>query len=239
MNITKKGWQKNAAIVMVLLALVGYFILFFQRGTCLYGGFKRKISNEKGFEYHYKYLGSKVDIVVDNTTNQDREISVKYILDGKYENEYKVMGDDLKKVNLGEEVKVFSNYKLLFSGVVHEYGNKPIAVNSQTGGEKLPLFYPMDMSSYGSNVDVRLVITTALGYDVTFRGSFIFLFIGLVLIGLGYLWYRYPSTNFRGTMIPIYVKNPEPTEAYFKAQKISSIIVCVIGIVLMILALFL
>jgi len=86
-------------------------------------------------------------------------------------------------------------------------------------------------------VPLKNIAEFALSEKDTIRGEFGYLIYAIIMFALTWIDYKYPLFFFKLRHWPE-VEDPKPSEFYLMMQKISYVVVPVIGIILMIAAIY-
>lgn len=221
---------------VIILLLIFYFKVFFQKGAYFDDTFLKKetISSESHYVGKNKY--GDIHITVKGIKDVHKNAEVTYRLPNNINKTYIINYKDEKDWLAGIE-SITSNDIIMVS--LGEYKNSRwlLADNNGKVIHDINLFF-RDFNPYENKYNISLNNVANFGsYESdTIRGEFGLLFMAVILFAITIIDIKYPLIFFKLEHF-LSVKNPEPSDLYLAMQKISWVLFPIIGAVLMLLAL--
>jgi len=225
------------AIVIVLL--IFYFKAFFTEGAYFNDTFL--VKSVVGAERHYigKSRQGGIHITVKGLEDTHESMEVIYRLPGNVNRQYTVMLNHENKWFPSIEKIIDKDGNIIFEGeyrkgqhyLVDKYG-KPLFSFDNIVLSDVGIAYD---ESY--KVPLKNIAEFAFSEKDTIRGEFRYLLYALFLFLVTWIDYKYPLFFFK-LKYWIDVEDPKPSEFYLMMQRISYVVVPMIGIILMIAAIY-
>lgn len=236
---TKNIFLKIVLSAILVVILIFYFKAFFTKGA--YFGNTFLVKSVVGAERHYTGKNNQggIHITVKGLENKHNSADVIYRLPVNVNRQYTVSLKNGSNWNLGIENIKDKDGIIIFEG---EYKRGQQYMVDRNGK---PLF----------DFDIRAITDVDIGYDEnyivppknvadfvfsekdTIRGEFSYLIYAIIIFLITWIDFKYPLFFFK-LKYWIDVEDPQPSEFYLTMQKISYVVVPIIGIVLMIAAIY-
>lgn len=225
------------AIVIVLL--IFYFKAFFTEGAYFNDTFL--VKSVVGAERHYigKSRQGGIHITVKGLEDTHESMEVIYRLPGNVNRQYTVMLNHENKWFPSIEKIIDKDGNIIFEGeykkgqqYMVDKNGKPLFSFDITALRNVDIAYD---ESY--KVPLKNIAEFAFSETDTFRGEIHYLIYALILFLVTWIDYKYPLFFFKFKYW-IDVEDPKPSEFYLMMQRISYVVVPMIGIILMIAAIY-
>lgn len=241
---SKNKFLKLFIGIFILIFFVFYFKIFFTKGTYFYGIFLKK--EVVASENHYIGNSRKgsIQVIVKGQMKNQNSVDVIYILPNRNNQQYTVNFNDVSGSEISIQNIKDKSGKIIFSDGVYSTDNhylfskdgQPIfGTQVLINGES---HYNTDyIVSSENEVSLSNVVSFAASKNDMVRGKYqylvpaIFLFI-VTLIDIRFPLFLFTLRNF------LDVKDPEPSDFYITMQRKFWCISPIIGIILMIIAIF-
>jgi len=236
--------RKNIFLKIVLPAilviiLIFYFRAFFTKGVYFNNTFL--VKSVVGAERHYmgKSKHGGIHITVKGLEDTHDSIEVVYRLPGNVNRQYTVMLNHENKWYPSIENIIDKDGNIIFEGeykkgqqYMVDKNGKPLFSFDITALRNVDIAYD---ESY--KVPLKNIAEFAFSETDTFRGEIHYLIYALILFLVTWIDYKYPLFFFKLNFW-LHVEDPKPSEFYLTMQKISYVVFPIIGIILMIAAIY-
>jgi len=234
--LSRNIFIKVLSAVVLAVVLTFYFKVFFATGVYYDNSFlkKEQVSSDRHYIGKNKYGG--IHITIKGIVNKHPEAEVIYRLPNDINKRYTVTFKDAGNWNLGiENIKdeddiVFEGDYRKGSYFLFDKNGEPLvsdAVRVRANGE---IFYNVNYKP-----SLKGVADFAYSAEDTIRGKYEFFIPAVFLFIITFIDIRYPLFFFTLEHF-LDVKDPEPSDFYISMQRVSWVVLPIIGIVLMIAA---
>ncbi|MBB6217153.1 hypothetical protein HNQ80_003259 [Anaerosolibacter carboniphilus] len=218
--------------------LILYFKTFFTTGVYFDDTFLKK--EAEGSDTHYVGKSKHGDfhhITVKKGIDQQSGVDVIYRLPNDLNKKYTVTFRDAVNLEIGIESIKNEEGNIIFEG---EYSKNMPFLFDKNGDPLMEYDYIID-EEISYNADYRIPLKNVVDFSTfsneTIRGRFELLMFAIILFVLTAIDIKFPLFFFMLKNF-LHVRNPEPSDLYITMQRISWYMYPIIGIILMIAAIY-
>lgn len=232
----KKLWIKVPIFVFFVISMVLYFKTFFSTGVMYEDVFMTKKVEGETTVYTGRHIDGAMKITVSDVINVDTSSEVIFHLPGDIDKKY-IVSFENQKDWIGSGIIIKDGSTILFEGAYNENGWL-LDKNGDFVWEDVGVRYN-NISPFTSDYRIPMysVVDFALHNGDRTRGNYALLMFALILFIITIIDYSFPLFFFN-MKHSIHVNNAEPNDYYTSMQKTSWVVMPLIGVVIMIIALF-
>jgi hypothetical protein len=233
----KWSLKKKLITLLIFIISIFYFKAFFTKGVFFEDTFLKK--HVIGNECHYKgeHIEGNIDIAVKGKVEEGNSVDVIYKLPNNINKKYEVVFNKVDKLDESYEFEIYEESKRVYKG---SYNNAlPFLLNEYN--EPLVCISVGFHNTNQFNQDYKIYFTNVLAFAMRtnerIRGEFKLLLISFIMFLGTLIDYKFPLFSFKLKYI-LSVDDPEPSDFYLFMQRLSWYVVPIIGVIIMIIALF-
>ncbi|HAX73519.1 MAG TPA: hypothetical protein DCY20_08340 [Firmicutes bacterium] len=232
---------KHRALQIVLIILGLGVLLWYGQTFTMVGikyedTFLKRVETAQGYNYIGTSSEGEITVSVSKIKSHNSETLVEFYLPNKLYQSYTVQYQNRNNQISVQSIKDETG-AILFTGTYVLEGGFLLLNDNDLYWES-PQFHVADQAIF--NKDYRVPLVSVLEFATnqsTIRGVFELFFVGLILTVSGVLEYLYPMFFFKLRYM-FTVEDPEPTDFYMIVQRICVIFCIVLGLLLLLAALY-
>jgi len=233
--LKRKKYLHILLLLGILLAIF-YCNLYFQKGILFEDSFLKLSKGINGYEYSGTAYGEHIQIIAKEDIKSSNTTAITYSIGDWYYKTYTV--NVLKSSAVNTDINIYENNNLLFEGtykrnsgfLLWDKKGEPVWDITTTFNNQSPF-------NAAYNVSKSEIVTTAFKNNIMIRGNGALLVLAIFIILYLAIDIKWPRLIFMWRH-SLSVNNPEPSDFYLAAQRMSWYVGSLITLCILIASLF-